>query len=115
MNAELFARQIVTDWNSMVLEEFLQYFTEDVEIISNNIKAFISESNGRLQGKKTLKLYWEYTREKFPYFKYKLFDVNFEDYKLILRFMNDTDQVTSMGILYFNQEMKIYKMTVSYV
>ncbi len=114
-SATQLAYQIEHDWNTTDLNDFLDYFTEDIEIISTNIQRFISESGGKLNGKASLKAYWEYAREKFPYFKYKLAEVNFQDNKLILKFINDIDQTYSLGMLFFNDQMKIYKMQISYV
>lgn len=113
--ALILAHKIADDWNSKELNDFLDYFTDDVEIVSTNISRFIIESNGKLNGKNTLKNYWEFMRVKFPYFKYKLHQVNHEGNNLILKFHNSIDDTYSIGTLFFNDERKIYKMKTSYV
>ncbi len=113
--AEKLAYQLESDWNSQELNDFLDYFTEDVEIVSSNILRFVNDSNGSISGKNTLKNYWEFAREKFPYFKYKLHKVNFNGNELILTFYNSIDNTYSYGNLTFNEDMKIAKMMASYV
>ena len=58
---------------------------------------------------------WEYMIDKFPYFEYKLHEVNYEENRLILTFYNSIQQAYSIGVLSFNDEMKVYKMVTSYV
>jgi hypothetical protein len=107
--------KLAEDWNTKSIYDFAEYFTEDVEIISTNVQRFISESNGHLNGKKALINYWEYVIDKFPYHQYKIDQIEFEDNTIILRFFNANDNAFSYGKLYFNEEMKIYKMETSYV
>ncbi len=114
-SADVLTNKLVTDWNSENISDFLKYFSEDVVLISSNIQRFIHESNGHINGKQTLKTYWEFAREKFPYFEYKLHEVAFEENRLILKFYNPIDNSYSNGILTFNTDMKICKMVVSYV
>ena len=114
-SANKLAYQLVEDWNSKELDAFLDYFTDDVELISTNVQRFVNETNGQINGKETLRNYWIYTKDKFPYFKYKLNHVDFDDNKLILRFHNSIDNSFSNGIISFNSEIKIYKMLISYV
>jgi hypothetical protein len=114
-SAEKFAYQLESDWNSQEINDFLNYFTEDVEIVSSNILRFVNESNGTISGKETLRKYWEFAREKFPYFKYKLSEINFKGNVLILKFYNSIDDSYSYGNLTINDDMVITKMVVSYV
>jgi len=114
-SAEKFARQLESDWELMEMQDFLPYFTDDVEYMSSNLQRFISESNGRLTGKKTLQNFWEYMRTKFPYSSYKLHEINPQGNCLHLTFFNATENSYSRGQLWFNEDLKIYKVIVSYV
>ena len=114
-SATEFARQLEEDWNSMEIGDFLSYFTDDVEFVSSNLQRFITESNGHLSSKKTLQKYWEYMRTHFPYFKYKLYETKQEGNCLHLTFFNSGENSYSRGQLWFNDQMKINKIVVSYV
>ena len=114
-SAERITVQLVKDWNSQEINDFLNYFDDDVELISSNIQRLVKESNGHINGKETLRTYWEFARQKFPYFEYKLHEVSFDENKLILKFYNAIDDSYSNGILTFSNDMKIKKMVVSYV
>jgi len=114
-SAEKLARQLESDWNSKELNDFLDYFTMDIEIISSNVQRAMSETGGHLYGKESLEKYWKTTRSKFPYYKYSLHDIEFDDNKLMMRFYNASDESYSNSILFFNEEMKIYKMVISFV
>lgn len=113
--AHSFASRMVEDWNKNDLECILKYFTNDIVFTSSNIQRFIPDSNGSLIGKETLKNYWIFIKEKFPYFNYQLHHVDYEANKLILQFYNPLTQTYSNGILFLNEEWMIYRMVVSYV
>jgi hypothetical protein len=109
------ARQLDYNASHFSLEQYLNYFTEDVMFISSNVQRLISESKGYVQGKITFKNYLEYSRKVFPYDKFKLQKVEHESNILTLHFYNESTKSFSHGRLFFNKEMKVYKATESYV
>lgn len=114
-SAERLANEMIEKWNQKDLDTFLSYFTDDVQLISTNIQRFIHESNGIIVGKQTLRNYWEYTIEKFPYYEYQLKETSFEENRLMLKFYNSIINSQSIEILSFNPNWKVYKMVESYV
>ena len=62
--AQTFAKDWIESWNSHDLDRILTHYSDDFEITTPMIKAFLGIDTGTLQGKQNIKEYWAAALEK---------------------------------------------------
>nr|MBP9933269.1 nuclear transport factor 2 family protein [Chitinophagaceae bacterium] len=78
------AEHWVEAWNNSSLDTFIDLHSDDVELISSLALRLFPESNGRIQGKKTLYDYWGIVRERLPKIHFKIDRMMMSDLKVVL-------------------------------
>jgi hypothetical protein len=110
------AEHWVEAWNNSSLESFIDLHSNDVELISSLALRLFPESNGRIQGKKTLYDYWGIVRERLPKIHFKIDRMMMSDLKVVLYLSTENNPTKAIARMTIDPDnLLIRKMEVSYL
>lgn len=110
------AEHWVEAWNNSSLETFIDLHSNDVELISSLALRLFPESNGRIQGKKTLYDYWGIVRERLPKIHFKIDRMMMSDLKVVLYLSTENNPTKAIARMTIDPDnLLIRKMEVSYL
>lgn len=110
------AEHWVEAWNNSSLESFIDLHSNDVELISSLALRLFPESNGRIQGKKTLYDYWGIVRERLPKIHFKIDRMMMSDLKVELYLSTENNPTKAIARMTIDPDnLLIRKMEVSYL
>lgn len=110
------AERWVHVWNNNSLETFIELHSDKVELISNLALRLFPESNGRIQGKKTLFDYWGIVRNRLPKIHFKIDRMMMSDLKVVLYLSCENSPTKAIARMTINQDdLLIRKIEVSYL
>lgn len=69
--ANKFADEWISAWNSHDLDTVLSHYEEDFEMSSPFIRAVTGEPSGRLKGKENIAAYWHKALDRYPELKFE--------------------------------------------
>lgn len=70
-----FARDWIDSWNSHDMDRILSHYTDDFEITSPLIVERLKKPRGTLQGKQSVRAYWEPSLHAAPPLEFELIDL----------------------------------------
>ncbi len=110
------AEHWVEAWNNSSLDTFIDLHSDDVELISSLALRLFPESNGRIQGKKTLYDYWGIVRERLPKIHFKIDRMMMSDLKVVLYLSTENNPTKAIARMTIDPDnLLIRKMEVSYL
>jgi len=112
--AESFAADWVTAWNSYDLKKIMHHYSDDFSIESPLAAKRFPDSNGRLKGKQAISAYWEIGLRSRPKLKFELIKVFRGVNSISILYLSQTRSQEVVEVMYFNNEMKVYKTCVLY-
>jgi hypothetical protein len=102
-------------WNEESLENYMEQYSEDIELVSNIAMRLFPDSNGRIKDKTVLQNYWSIERIKYPNFIFNMLDINIYDNKAIVYYEAKDKSMKAIAILTVNEQEKINRVEVSYM
>lgn len=111
--AEQFASDWIESWNAHDIDKILSHYTEDFTFYSPIIIKLIGEPTGKLQGKQTIKKYWESALAMAPNLKFVTQDVlvGVQSVTIIYQGIRGL----SAEVFDFNEEGKVYRAAAHYL
>mgnify|MGYP001022699448 CR=1 FL=1 len=113
--ANQLGRQWVDTWNNKSIDDYLNLYTDDVQVVSSLALRLFPESNGTLQDKKLLKNYWELLKTRYPNYIFQMDVVRYFDDKLIVYYSSLDQSVRAIAVLTIREDLLIRRVEVSYV
>ncbi|WP_343558525.1 nuclear transport factor 2 family protein [Sphingobacterium sp.] len=113
MDVNKFALDWIESWNSHNLENILNHYTDDIEIITPMIKMALGSGNGNLKGKTAVSEYWKKALDKLPDLHFELYEIT-AGVGCISLFYQSVMNKKAIETMFYNDEGKIYKMIACY-
>lgn len=111
--AQEFAQDWVAAWNSHDLDRILSHYEEDVVLISPIAARLLGDPTGTVQGKATLRRYFQKGLEVYPNLQFELLDVMWGIESLVLYYVNQ--QGTQSGeLMKLNNRGKVTQVIAHY-
>lgn len=108
-----FAREWIEAWNAHDLEEVLTHYTDDFEMSSPFIAAFLGEPSGSLKGKARVGAYWQDALERIPDLRFELLEV-FTCVNSITIYYKAVLGKLATEVFFLDQDGKAYKAFAYY-
>jgi hypothetical protein len=106
----------VDAWNNSSLDTLIDLHSNDVELISSLALRLFPESNGRIQGKKTLYDYWGIVRERLPKMHFRIDRMMMSDLKVVLYLSTENNPIKAIARMTIDPDnLLIRKIEVSYL
>jgi len=74
-NANAFAREWITAWNSRDLDAIMSHYAEDVVLTSPVAAKLLNDASGTVRGKSSLRSYFQRGVEAYPDLRFELLEV----------------------------------------
>lgn len=113
MDAKEFARDWIAAWNSHDLDIILEHYTDDIEITTPMIKLAAGIESGSLQGKQTVREYWQKALERIPDLYFELIDVT-QGVDSVALYYKSVMNKMAVEVMFLNEAGKVYKMIAHY-
>ena len=94
-DAERFAVQWASDWNSHDLERILTHFSDDVVFASPRIADIMGDPTGEVHGKDALRAYWARGLEHLPDLHFRVEDVRASVDTIVVNYRNERGQAVA--------------------
>ncbi|BDS09500.1 nuclear transport factor 2 family protein [Aureispira anguillae] len=112
-DAQLFAKEWISAWNSHDLNEILKYYSEEVEIITPMIKIALGLDEGSLKGKAKVADYWGKALNTIPDLHFELLEVTQSINSIALYYKSVLDK-NSIQLMFFDADGLINKCIIHY-
>ncbi|UIR57882.1 nuclear transport factor 2 family protein [Sphingobacterium sp. SRCM116780] len=113
MDAQKFAQEWINSWNSHDLENIMDHYADDIEIITPMIKLVAGIENGSLIGKDLIKDYWNKALLKFPDLHFELIAVTSGVNSVALYYKSIMNKM-SIEVMFFDDKGLVNKMIAHY-
>lgn len=113
IDAQHFAQEWVTAWNSHDLEKILHHYSDDFSITTPMIKIAMGVETGTLSGKDNIREYWAAALKKIPDLHFKLVDVTTSVDSIALYYHSVMNKM-AIEVMFFNAEGKVNKVIAHY-
>lgn len=113
MDANTFAKEWITSWNSHNLEDILSHYSDDIEITTPMIKMALGSNNGTLRGKDAVADYWRKALDKLPDLHFELYEIT-EGVNSVALYYKSVMNKKAIELMFFNDEGKVCKMVACY-
>jgi ketosteroid isomerase-like protein len=74
-NLRQFAMDLVDSWNSHNLNNILNHYSDDFELVSPNVKAKLNINSGIIKGKENVRVWWERVLKNVPDLSFEFIDI----------------------------------------
>ena len=113
VDARKFAEEWIEAWNAHDLQSVLSHYTEDFEMSSPFIAAFVNEPSGTLKGKAQVRAYWENALRRIPDLRFELLEV-FTCVNSVAIYYRAVLGKLAIEVLFLNEDGKAYKALAHY-
>lgn len=113
INAQQFAKDWISSWNSHDFENILSHYSDDIEITTPMIKLALGMDNGSLKGKEQVADYWKRALQKVPDLHFELYETTVGVESITL-FYKSIMNKKAMEVMFFDEQGKINKMIAHY-
>jgi hypothetical protein len=113
MNAQEFATEWITSWNSHNLEDILSHYSDDIEITTPMIKLAAGIESGSLKGKEQVADYWRKALQRIPDLHFELLDVTAGINSVALYYKSVMNK-KAIEVMFFNGQGKVDRMYAMY-
>lgn len=113
MDAEKFAQEWISSWNSHDLVDILSHYSDDLEITTPMIKMALGDDTGTLKGKEAVADYWSKALAKLPDLHFELVDVTAGVNSVVLYYKSVMNKM-AMEVMFFNEAGLVNKMVAHY-
>jgi len=111
--ARAFAECWISSWNHRDIERVLEYFDDDVEVISPWMVMVLEEPSGILRGKELARKYWTNALDRIPDLNFKMLDLLVGVNSLVIYYKGVLGKVGA-GVFFFDQNKKVVKAVAHY-
>jgi len=113
MDAQKFAEEWITVWNSHNLDNILNHYTDDIEITTPMIKLATGIESGSLHGKQAVREYWQKALDKIPDLHFELVGVT-QGVDSVALYYKSVMNKMAVEVMFLNDAGKVYKMIAHY-
>lgn len=113
MDAEKFAKDWITVWNSHDLGAIMNHYTDDIEITTPMIKLAAGIESGSLKGKAAVREYWQKALNKIPDLHFELVAVT-QGVDSVALYYKSVMNKMAVEVMFLNDAGKAYKMIAHY-
>ncbi|HTA76259.1 MAG TPA: nuclear transport factor 2 family protein [bacterium] len=113
VNADEFARNWISAWNSGEIEAILSHYADDVEFTSPFVVRLLNQPDGTLHGLADLRSYFLKGLEAYPDLRFELIEV-LEGVNSITLYYHSVKNLMSAEVMILNQKGKIIKVLAHY-
>jgi len=109
-----FAEEWITTWNSHDMDQILEHYADDFEIITPMIRMSTSIDADSLKGKKDIRAYWEAALKKIPDLRFELEDIAVGVHSVALYYTVAAVGKKTVEVMFFNEKGKVEKVIAHY-
>ncbi len=113
MDAQKFAEEWITVWNSHNLDNILNHYTDDIEITTPMIKLATGIESSSLHGKQAVREYWQKALDKITDLHFELVDVT-QGVDSVALYYKSVMNKMAVEVMFLNDAGKVYKMIAHY-
>ena len=110
---KIFATEWIESWNSHDLDRILSHYDDDIEVTSPMIKVALGIDTGMLQGKASVREYWQVALRKLPNLHFELVECTKSVDSIAIYYKSVMDKM-AIEVMFFNPDGKISKVIAHY-
>lgn len=108
-----FSRDWIESWNSHDLDRILSHYADDVEVTTPMIKTALGIDSGTLQGKTSVRHYWQAALEKVPDLHFELVECT-QSIDSIAIYYKSIFGKMAIEVMFFDANGKVSKVIAHY-
>jgi len=108
-----FAEEWIESWNSHNLDHIMSHYAIDVEVTTPMIKVAMGIESGTLQGKASVRQYWQAALEKVPDLHFKLIECT-QSVDSIAIYYESVMGKMAIEVMFFDTNGKVAKVIAHY-
>jgi hypothetical protein len=113
VNAEQFAQEWISVWNSHDLNAILSHYSDDVQFTSPFIVRLMNEPTGTIRGKDKLRPYFEKGLQAYPDLHFELIEV-LEGVDSITLYYHSVKNLMAAEVMFLNEKGLIQRVVAHY-
>ena len=113
MDAQKFAKDWISSWNSHKMEDILKHYADDIEVTTPMIKLAAGIESGSLKGKAAVADYWSKALVKVPDLHFELIDVTSGVNSVALYYKSIMNKMC-VEVMFFNEKGLVNRMFAHY-
>ena len=113
MDAQKFAKDWISSWNSHKMEDILSHYADDIEVTTPMIKLAAGIESGSLKGKALVADYWIKALVKVPDLHFELVDVTSGVNSVALYYKSIMNKMC-VEVMFFNEKGLVNRMFAHY-
>ena|SRR5690242_15567047 len=112
-DAETFATEWITAWNSHDLDAIMSHYASEVVLTSPVAAKILDEPSGTVKGSAALRVYFAQGLEAYPQLHFQLLDVMYGLSSVVLCYINQKGTKTA-EFMEFDDQRKVIRVVANY-